>query len=265
MVTTFLFWNLARKPLEDLVVNIVREESVDVVILAECEISLPTLLRRLGSFHLGAGFCRRIKILTRFSSKFLTPVFESERVSIRRLALPKRVEVLLAAVHLPSKLYFSGASQAGECAVLAKHIAEQERLAGHRRTILVGDFNMNPFEVGLISASGLHGVMSRSVARQGVRAIQGRSYPFFYNPMWNHLGDDREPAGTYYYERAEHVNYFWNVFDQVLVRPDLMDNLKPGRVAILTKAGGRSLLTNEGRPDKLTASDHLPVLFVLDL
>jgi hypothetical protein len=32
--------------------------------------------------------------------------------------------------------------------------------------------------------------------------------------MWTHFGDGGPgPPGTYFYERAEHVNYFWNTFD----------------------------------------------------
>jgi hypothetical protein len=65
-----------------------------------------------------------------------------------------------------------------------------------------------------VAASGLHAVMSRQVASREVRTVQGREHRFFYNPMWSHFGDaNRDTAGTYYFEHAEQVNYFWNVFD----------------------------------------------------
>ena len=42
---------------------------------------------------------------------------------------------------------------------------------------------------------------------------------FFYNPMWGHFGDALDgPPGSYYDARSEAVAYFWNVFDQVLIR-----------------------------------------------
>jgi hypothetical protein len=56
--------------------------------------------------------------------------------------------------------------------------------------VLVGDFNMNPFQEGVVAANGLNAVMARRVAaRRRTRVVQEREYPFFYNPMWGHFGD----------------------------------------------------------------------------
>lgn len=43
---------------------------------------------------------------------------------------------------------------------------------------------MNPFEKGLIKANGLNAVMDSSIAKKKSRKVQGKSYKFFYNPMW---------------------------------------------------------------------------------
>ena len=83
---------------------------------------------------------------------------------------------------------------------------------------------------------------------------------------WNHFGDTGEtPAGTFYYERAEHVNYFWNMFDQVLLRPELLTQFRNEDLNILTTDGVNSFLSERGTPDAEVASDHLPILFRLDL
>ena len=170
------------------------------------------------------------------------------------------------AVHLPSKLYWNESSQALESTELARLIVEQEAAAGHARTLLVGDLNMNPFEIGMAGAVGLHGVMTRQLASRQTRTIQGREYPFFYNPMWSRFGDRASgPAGTYYYDSAEHVNYFWNLFDQVLLRPSLLDRFSNDQLQILTVAGKVPLIREDGRINASVASDHLPILFRLDL
>ncbi len=71
---------------------------------------------------------------------------------------------------------------------------------------------MGPFEAGIVNANGLHGTMSRLLAQKRTRRIQERDYPFFYNPMWNLLGDSGpNPPGTYYYPRAEHNALFWHM------------------------------------------------------
>jgi hypothetical protein len=75
-----------------------------------------------------------------------------------------------------------------ECTELARTIGDEERHAGHSRTIVVGDFNMNPFEKGLVGASGLRATMARTVAERASRVIQGKPYSFFYNPMWGAPG-----------------------------------------------------------------------------
>jgi hypothetical protein len=88
--------------------------------------------------------------------------------------LPDRVPVVLAAVHLPSKLHWLDESQSYECVEVAKAIDQVETAAGHRRTILVGDFKMNPFEAGLVSSVGLNSVMSRRIASRVIRTVQNR-------------------------------------------------------------------------------------------
>jgi hypothetical protein len=129
----------------------------------------------------------------------------------------------------------------------------------------MGDLNVNPFEAGMVGTGGLHAVMSREVASRGSRTVQAREYDFFYNPMWAHFGDRQNgPPGTYYYDKAEHVTYFWNIFDQILVRPALLEGLGSESVRILTSVKGLSLLGPGGRPDRAVASDHLPVLLDLD-
>lgn len=70
------------------------------------------------------------------------------------------------------------------------------------------------------------------------------------------------PPGSYFRGHGGHVEYFWHLFDQVLVRPELMDALTD--VRILDACAGRALVRPSGRPDK-RVSDHLPLLFRLDL
>jgi hypothetical protein len=270
-MTTFLFWNTRQKPVEEAIAALVETHMVDVLILAEFSTRPVELLERLNQpgkvgFHLTYGVSKGIVVFTGFSSQFVHPIFETDRISIRRLSLPARVEILLALVHLPSKLYWSEGSQAIECTELAREIRIQEEKAGHNRTVVVGDLNMNPFETGLVSAAGLNAVMTRDLAVRRFRTVQSKQYPFFYNPMWNHFGDEHDgPPGTYYYERSEQVCYFWNIFDQVLLRPDLMNRCSAGGVRVLTEAGNLPLLSTEGRPNTQLASDHLPLLFELDL
>ena len=205
-------------------------------------------------------------IYTRFSSEYLQKRFDDSRLTIRQLRLPGRDEILLAALHHPSKLHWSNASQSAECYRVSSTIRGVEEEVGHRRTVLVGDFNMNPFEDAMVAATGLNAVMARMIAARETRTVLAHEYPFFYNPMWGHFGDAMEgPSGTFYDGRSEHVTYFWNMFDQVLIRPELLRMFRNEALRILSVSGERSLLTAKGLPDASAASDHLPLLFRLDL
>jgi hypothetical protein len=125
---------------------------------------------------------------------------------------------------------------------------------------------MNPFEDGVVSANGLHGVMTRSIAEKRTRVVQSQEYPFFYNPMWGLLGDSTPGSpGTFYYSGAEHRTYFWNMFDQVLIRPDLLPLFDNEELEIPESDGEVSFLSDKDLPDKNVASDHLPVTFKLAL
>ncbi len=266
---TFLFWNTNRKPVTGLVARLAEEHRVDVVVLVESESSSSEILNKLNENSVDFYYARSrvptaVEVFTRFSPDFLVPTLESGRFSIRRMSLPARPELLLAMVHLPSKSYWTNDSQTLECAELSRMVQTEEQKVGHRRTLLLGDLNVDPFEPGMVGASGLHAMMTRQLAARQSRTVQGREYPMFYNPMWGHFGDRTGgPSGSYYYERAEHVVHFWHLFDQVLIRPDVLNFCPIDPVSIITRAGETSLLSDSGKPDTDGGSDHLPVLLKL--
>ena len=310
---SMLFWNINKKNNKNIVVNLARKYKIDVLMLVECLIEPGELLSELNSetsdYYYAPGNCTRIHIYSKFSHEFIKPVFETDRLTIRHLALPAREDILLAVTHFQSKLRLdeAEANQFPECINLASYINKEEHEIGHSRTVLVGDLNMNPFEDGVVAAAGLHGVMSRRIAEKRKRTILTKEYNYFYNPMWSLFGDSPNgPPGTYYYYKAQHIVFFWNIFDQVfavlhkfakidmhrsisvmvgkmskidsyqhrgselrntaqvLLRPDLLDRFKNEDLQILDSDGSEMFLSESGIP-KRDISDHLPLIFKLDI
>jgi len=185
-------------------------------------------------------------------------------LSIWELKVGRYPGVLLAVVHLPGKINWERDDQTLQATTFARDIARTEDEVGHLRTVLVGDLNMHPFDPGCAGANALHGVMATTIARKRDRVVRGAEFRYFYNPMWGCFGDRTPgPPGSYYLSSSKPLNYFWAMYDQVLLRPDLMDTLVELRV--LDNDGTTSLLTRDGLPRTSNGSDHLPILFRLDL
>jgi endonuclease/exonuclease/phosphatase family metal-dependent hydrolase len=262
----FLFWNVGRQDRSDVIARLVRLHNIDLVILAESIVAgekVRAAFKTNGrSFSRPFSECEAVDVYTGFSDRHLIPVVESRRMSIRRLTLPSRREILLAMAHLPGKLHRSDGGQALAATQIARQILDAEEIVGHSRTVLIGDLNMNPFDLGVVGASALHAVSTRQVASRMSRKVDGKEFRFFYNPMWGHLGDRAgKTAGTYYRSSSEPDAMFWHALDQILVRPDLLADFHDDDVQILTGDGEISFLNRNGIPDRKNASDHLPLLF----
>lgn len=273
---TFLFWNLANAPLASSVARLAKRHHVDILILAECSIDQLHLTRILNANRTdrrtyamaGYSVCDRVRVVSRFNQRYWRTLSESVHYSLRSLAVPARPELVIGAVHLPSKLHHGATSQTFEARQVADAVRREESKLQNENTILVGDFNMNPFDDGMVAAGGFHAAMSRDIASRGSRVVSGVNYPFFYNPMWGHLGDRYPgPAGTHYYAQSEHVAAFWHLFDQVLLRPALMESLVYDSIEILDHDGDVPLVVAQSKRPRRTAtsSDHLPIKFSLEL
>lgn len=266
-----LFWNLNRKDLLGELPALTRQYDVDILILAESVLSDVDVLTALNSgqkrkFLLPLNLCERLSIYTRFLRKSVIPVSDAGGIAIKHIVPPLGPDFILVAVHLSSKLHRSEIDYTMLSVRLSEMICEAEQRVGHQRTVVVGDFNMNPFENGMVSADGLHAVMDRRIALKKERTVQGKARSFFYNPMWSRLGDlSNGPPGTYHYPNSGQACFFWNSFDQVLLRPSLLDFFSDQSLEVVTRFNGTNLLNESGQPNKQQFSDHLPIFINLSL
>jgi hypothetical protein len=270
---TVLFWNLMGNHVESwpsreqrlrvALGRMATEYEVDLFVFAESAFDPADLLatlnrRRTNRYELPDNPVHKIQVFSRLPGGSVQSQFDSEddRLTIRRVRTP-RTEVLLAGLHSPSPLHWRPESQSLYAPRLRDAIVRTEDAVGHTRTVVVGDFNLSPFEAGLVGA--FSAVMTKELASRGDRTVSGRPERFFYNPMWGMFGDRTAgPPGSYFKHESEPVAYYWGIPDQVLVRPALMDRLT--EVRIVDFDGQESLVTDLFRPRKADLSDHLPVL-----
>ena len=130
-------------------------------------------------------------------------------------------------------------------------------------TVVVGDFNLHPFSPGMIGMHGFHAVMDLDRAQKKSRRFNGETIKFYYNPMWNLMGKRGNALGTYFFDSDQDDNsFYWYTFDQVLLRPELMDEFVWDEFEIIDQVGGNSLIRNNKIYSK-KYSDHLPIKFAV--
>ena len=267
-----LFWNLRRNlRMIDLLAELTFDRRIDVVVTAEepelavdvaqllssrCEC---TFRPRFGKFN------KRVRIYARQTVTVHPPIAESHYMLVCPLTVDNKPELLVAAMHGISKLEAELVDLNEEACVAAALMRDAEVRRKHRRTILVGDFNLNPFDEGMAKARGFYGVMARADAEREVQVLKRNSYPLFYNPMWSRMGDlSPGPAGTYYRKQTSHLAHYWHTYDQVLVRAPIAACFDVGSFEVVTRIGKVDLLKNTV-PNVEEGSDHLPVVVGFDL
>ena len=180
----FLFWNCQRKDVSAMIAALTRRRQIDVVILAECRSAEEVLFALNAEPETGSEFryfptTSRVSILASFGDEYAPRLMDEPKFTIRHLQLPARDPLILVAAHLPSKRERQDADQDQESVLFSQDIQVAEESAGHTNTVLVGDLNMNPFQNGVVSAAGLHGAMTRRLARRNSRVVNRRRYPLF--------------------------------------------------------------------------------------
>jgi len=275
------FWNIdskevkAGRDMSDSIVQLILEKDLDILSLAEANANVvDEAVYKLMGMNPASTYTwipsskDRIKTISRIAQAAFTDISglcRGTRWSAYQVKIPKVLTFNIILVHLQSKMNWSDQSQSLDCVNLASDIKAIEAHTGSSNSIVLGDFNMNPFEFGMVAANGLHAMQDLNYvgARLPGREVDGALYKFFYNPMWNLFGDNKKPMGTCYYRVSQHVSYEWNLFDQVLVRPELKGFLAADCVDIVDSIGGDSLTKGFDRPDRDLYSDHLPIVLKL--
>lgn len=267
-MAAFLLWNVHRKPLDGLVQNLVRQLQIDVVLLIEYAFEksqLPGLLLQDGLVKRPSS--KRFGVFIRMNHR-LTPLryHLGNRVGMWKWIPPSGQEGLVVLLHGLDRRNYDDSTRRVFFRRVADAVRRREEARHHRRTIVAGDFNAQPFESAIADSDGLHAIGIQAVRASTQRKIRGAgaAAEFFYNPMWRAYGHQKHPeagAGTHYWIGSWAHELGWFMLDQVVLRPGEAARFPEDRVRIVTQVGNISLLDAQGLPDSQTASDHLPIVF----
>lgn len=176
------------------------------------------------------------------------------------------IEGRFALVHGPDRRNYDDGTRRVFFRRVADIVKHAEKKQGHHRSIVVGDFNAEPFESAVVSLDGLHAVGIRQKGEKPFRAslLDKSRHPFFYNPMWRLYGHDplqESGKATHYWFNRLAGEVFWHMIDQVVLRPGECPRFPEDKLEILTRIGEVDLLKPDGTPDPNIGSDHLPIIF----
>lgn len=259
----YFFWNTHKEKVNNILEEIMLKEMYDIVILAEYEDNIDQLMNKLyvrdmEYKNISISKDERITFIT--NRKNFKSAFSEQYFTIRIFKMSQDDIKIICGVHLPGQGYAEDGDRRAILQNIVEKIEELEDKYKTKRSIIIGDFNANPYENCMIEATGLHAVSSSIIAKKVSRKIKGTTYNMFYNPMWNKFGDFEGTPGTYYYRQAKVKMVFWNIFDQVIIRPQIIDKFKKESLKVVTEINGRLLFDK----NNIIVGDHLPLEFEIE-
>ncbi|MBI9041965.1 hypothetical protein [Lutibacter sp.] len=284
MSISFLSWNIDRKKnFEEEISRLVLDEEIeaDILLLIEAENVDDSLIEsytKLKRIFVNDG--RETNLTPRFYSNLsidefqLVEIHDTKRITFARLNIDGQEEIIVGGVHLPSKLECNSETQFKDARRISLDLKtmKDRKDIGHNRFLLLGDFNMNPFEPGMIEPDAFNAVLSADEALNNQRTDWYKKYDYFYNPMWSFMGDrnyitgERKLPGSYYFRKTRDVTLtYWNVFDKVILRPSLINLLDYKSLRIIEKNNIETLINDDYSLKDEAYSDHLPITFKMNL
>ncbi len=263
----YLFWNTHKQDVDEYLYEMVSYYKPTILTLAEYEKSVEDLVSNIARetdreyIALEKLACKICILVSKNIGNKITHCADHTNYTIKILPYNSFHDShIVAFVHLPSKMY---ENKERNRHLLEQITAEINRLdsSGNRKALIFGDFNLNPYEDAMTYLTGCNAVSSRKVAMKisrEDRSEKDKHYFYYYNPMWNFLGDNVEPHGTFYYGSTPDHSRYWNTFDQFVVSPQLINDI--GDIKIVNKIGKIDFGNRNGKPK---VSDHYPLYFKL--
>ena len=267
----FLFWNTNRKAAFAQHLPRLVSQPETLIGLAECTFP-PSYIENLLRHRSGAtdryrsvfqgkkGMAEHLHLYAPFSERFVRVLKETHRYALLSIETPVWESFVLGLVHLQGKLWYDERDQREFARQFMGNLRQVENEVGHDRSVVMGDFNLLPFEEAMTDIGHFNCTFYRDALRRadGRRKFGEEDHALFYNPMLRLAG--RNPPATYHHSQAKAVQHYWHQFDQVIVRASLADRFVDDDLKIIDHDGECSLLTEDGVPDE-TVSDHLPFEF----
>ena len=254
-----LFWNLKNNNIAEYIVECLKENNIDIAIFSEhknvdfSEIDESTDYTFIDSM----GGCEKIVMLAK-NTIAVEIKQEQSRYALYHITQGSS-QYVIAGVHLQDRINTDTATRVACIGRLVNDLSNVERRCKCKNTIVIGDFNANPYDDELLQMNAFNAVLFKDVIRKSeTRTVDGITYRRFYNPVLNYISEHTKTYGSFYHSSGSSTPV-WHCIDQVLLSKALIDNI--ASLSYLKNIGSKSLL-NKVKPNE-AISDHLPLLVEL--
>lgn len=253
-----LFWNLKKNSIEEYIVSCIIENDIDVAIFTEYDgIDFNALEKKLRTQYKTAAYVQndiKVKIIARCSIE-VKVLQEQHRYCIYQIKSEMNT-YLVCGTHLEDRRNYKSADRIQTISNIVSDVEENEDIFQCDNTIVIGDFNANPYDDELLSVYAFNSVLFKSVIQQNeMKEWNGTKKKRFFNPILHYISEETGMYGSFYYSGSHETSY-WHCLDQAIVRKGLVNKISS--VKYLKKIDGYELI-KDIRPNK-EISDHLPLV-----
>ncbi len=174
-----LFWNLKRHNLKKHIKTCLLENQIDLAVFAEHDqVDFYELTSELESqFHYieGMGGCEKLALLV---ANGITGAVRREQNRYALYSIKcNSIDYILVGVHLQDRMNCDAAQRIATIGRLKNDIQNLEVSSRCKRTIIVGDFNANPYDPELLQMDAFNAVLFKELIKKSeTRTVDSISY-----------------------------------------------------------------------------------------
>ncbi len=251
-----LFWNLKGNNIAEYILDCLAENDIDIAVFSEHSgVNFSLIASKINYNYIeGLGGCEKIVMLAKESIDVEIKQ-EQTRYALYHI-ICNSVQYIIAGVHLQDRFTTDTATRIACIGRLINDLSNVERRCKCKNTIIIGDFNANPYDDELLQMNAFNAVLFKDVIQKSeTRKVGDEIYRRFYNPILNFISEDTKTYGSFYYTGGSSAPV-WNCLDQVLLSKALVDEI--AALKYLKSINGKSLMTTVKPKENI--SDHLPLL-----
>ena len=255
-----VFWNIKTLNL-DVVENLFITENADVFLFCEDgalkKEEINHVVENKGYILIETPGCNRISA---FCKKNYTIDLNIQNSFYTTFKISSSTEktLYIVSLHLNSQMYNSIAELGHFLSRLRNEIELNIGTSLNKEILIMGDFNVNPFDNAIIGFNGFCATNSRKPPKYG-KSIQEKK-ELFVNPTWE-LYSRKNYPGTKKFPRPSATSFDiidWHYLDQVIISQKLNDVITSEEIKILENISDYILINDYG---KISFSDHLPISY----